>query len=286
MVQADLSKPQPLISVVTACLNEAPERIRETFSSIAAQSYGQIEQIVVDGGSGEETVAAIREFSDRIDRMISEPDRGIYDAMNKGITLSSGALLLFMNVGDRFVSADTLADMVSIVGSSPGYDYYYGDHLISRPGRGYYYGYPSPLRDDVSNFVPMPRSALKFYLYELTLCHQTLLARRELFERIGGFDLGYPLLADQDWVLRAMAAGARGLHTGITVCEFEFGGTCSDVRRKRQERARLRRQHFPWWERGAFALGWLIRKVLSRLRTRNFALPVRWAEALGIGKCP
>jgi len=263
MPQMDRSATQPLISVITVCFNEAPARIRESLSNIDAQSYRRIEQIVVDGGSSENTLAAIREFSGRIDRMISEPDRGIYDAMNKGIRLSSGEFLHFMNVGDRFLTTDTLADMVQVILSRSGYDFYYGDAFH--------------VAGDRRVLVPMPRPS-RFNLYDRVICHQTILARRELFERIGGFDLSYSLLADQEWLLRSLAAGARGLHTGITVCEFEIGGVCSDWRKLRRERAGMQQQHFRSWERWLFGLSWLALKIVHRFRTGNFAVPVGLME--------
>ena len=259
MPQIDYGTTQPLVSVITVCFNESPAGIRETLSNVATQSYKEIEQIVVDGGSAETTLATIEEFSGRIDRMISEPDRGIYDAMNKGIRLSGGEFLHFMNVGDRFLTTDTLADMVQVILSRPGYDFYYGNTVH--------------VAGDRRVPVPMPKPS-RFNLYDRVICHQTILARHELFERISGFDLSYSLLADQEWLLRALAAGARGLHTGITVCEFEIGGACSDWRKLRRERARMQRQHFHRWERGLFGLSWLALKIVHRFRTGNFAVPV------------
>ena len=267
MTQTDYGTTQPLISVITVCFNEAPDRIRKTFASIATQSYERTEWIVVDGGSMEKTLAAIREFIDAIDRMISEADRGLYDAMNKGIRLSSGQFLLFMNVGDRFLTADTVADMAKVAVSRPGYDWYYGNYVR--------------IQDNGRVFVPMPKSFGRFEQYAQSICHQTILGRRELFEHIGGFDTSYSLLADQDWLRRGMATGAQALHTGITVCEFEAGGACSDTERMRQEWARLRRQHFRWWERGVFSFGLCALKIIRRLRTGNFAIPVGWRRIMG-----
>jgi glycosyltransferase involved in cell wall biosynthesis len=267
MAHIDRGLAQPLVSVITVCFNESPARIRETLSNIAAQSYERLEQIVVDGGSAEETLAAIREFSDQIDRMISEPDHGIYDAMNKGIRLSSGDFLLFMNVGDRFLTTDTLTEMVRVAVARSAYGFYYGDYFsVDQAGQRL--------------FVPMPKAS-RFNLYDRVICHQTVLARRELFERIGDFDQAYAPLGDQEWLLRVLSAGQRGLHTGLAVCEFELGGDWSKDRpRLRRARSKMQRQHFSRLERGLFSLSWFALKIGRRFRTGNFAVPVRLAEIL------
>lgn len=101
----------PKISVVTICFN-AVEAIERTILSVVNQSYPNIEYIVVDGGSTDGTLDVIEKYKSRIDKLISEPDRGIYDAMNKGVRLGTGDYIQFLNAGDMFHTNSSLADIV------------------------------------------------------------------------------------------------------------------------------------------------------------------------------
>lgn len=98
---------QPKISVVTVCYNAA-ETIEGTMLSVINQTYKNIEYIIIDGGSTDGTVDIIRKYADRIAYWVSEPDKGIYDAMNKGIKVATGEWINFMNAGDRYAANDTL----------------------------------------------------------------------------------------------------------------------------------------------------------------------------------
>ena len=210
-------------------------------------------------------MATIKEFSDTIAVLISEPDDGLYDAMNKGLRHSSGDFVIFMNVGDSFLERDTLGRMYQFIGANPEFDYYYGDLIaLEHGGR---------------RVQRMPRSFGKFYMYERTICHQTILARRKLFERVGNFDLSYRLLSDKNWLLCAMSSGTRGAHTGFTVCEWEIGGACEDLQTVNRELSRIRKTHFSWLERVVFGFCWIVLKIIHRLRTRNFAVPVAWQHS-------
>ena len=100
---------QPKISVITVCFNEPKEKIALTFDSISSQSYENTEWIVIDGGSQPETIEAINAYSAAIDKLVSEPDKGIYDAMNKGLSLASGDFVMFANVGDSFFCSETVS---------------------------------------------------------------------------------------------------------------------------------------------------------------------------------
>lgn len=98
------------ISVITVCYN-CVEEIERTLLSVLSQTYDAIEYIIIDGGSNDGTLDIIKKYSDRIKYWVSEPDNGIYDAMNKGITAATGSYLNFMNAGDMFVSCDTVSEL-------------------------------------------------------------------------------------------------------------------------------------------------------------------------------
>ena len=127
------ASPPPTITVITACFNSASS-IEATLRSVLAQDYPDLEFVVVDGASSDGTLGIIRRHSGRIATLLSEPDRGVYDAMNKGIRLAQGEYLLFMNAGDVFAADDVL----SKAAASADADVVYGDFEYtagSRKGR-------------------------------------------------------------------------------------------------------------------------------------------------------
>jgi glycosyltransferase involved in cell wall biosynthesis len=98
----------PLVSVVTVVFN-GEDVIERTLKNVLAQDYANIEYIVIDGGSTDGTLEILSQYRSRLAYFCSEPDRGIYDAMNKGIAVASGAWINFMNAGDEFLSVDTVS---------------------------------------------------------------------------------------------------------------------------------------------------------------------------------
>lgn len=115
------------ISVVTVCYN-AVSTIEQTILSVINQTYSNIEYIIIDGGSTDGTVDIIKKYTDKIAYWISEPDKGIYDAMNKGIDKASGEWINFMNAGDSFYESSTIESFISKV--SPNTDIAYGDTMV------------------------------------------------------------------------------------------------------------------------------------------------------------
>lgn len=116
------------ISVVTVCYNAA-SAIEATILSVLNQTHPDVEYIVIDGGSTDGTVDIIRKYSDRLAYWVSEPDKGIYDAMNKGIAFATGDYINFMNAGDSFVSDDAVSSVVRVAQGN-NYGVIYGDAIV------------------------------------------------------------------------------------------------------------------------------------------------------------
>lgn len=117
----------PKISVITVCYN-AVDIIEETILSVINQTYSYLEYIVIDGASTDGTVDVVRKYSDRISVFVSEPDKGIYDAMNKGIKVATGDWINFMNAGDTFFSNSILKEVSDYL--ADGIDILYGDTML------------------------------------------------------------------------------------------------------------------------------------------------------------
>jgi len=213
------------ISIISVCYNEEPEKIRGTMNSIIAQDYPQMEIIVIDGGSKNDTLEAFEEYRDYINCMVSEPDDGIFHAMNKGISKATGDWIIFMNIGDKFYSPNSLSGLMA--GGRSDVDILYGNVVMA---------------DDL---VIMPVKKLsKYGLYRRNICHQALLARRSLFSRIGLFDLNYKVCGDPEWVIRAYKAGTVFKYMDLIVSYYEGNGFSSNYDRRLVYWKKLLRQHY------------------------------------------
>jgi glycosyltransferase involved in cell wall biosynthesis len=124
---------RPLLSVITVVLNGA-QFLEQTVRSVVGQSGADIEYLIIDGGSGDGTLEIIGRYEDAVDYWLSEPDRGIYDAMNKGVSLARGEWINFMNAGDIFCEASTVERVFSEVQNAGEYDCIYSDTLFDCHG--------------------------------------------------------------------------------------------------------------------------------------------------------
>lgn len=175
----------PPVSIVTATFN-AEKDLARCIESVLEQTYAHCEFIIIDGGSTDATLDIIRSLEERIDCWISEPDRGVYDALNKGIDLARGDWIYFLGADDRLADKDVLSRVFS---EPPDSRLLYGDVRWGATGRLY-----------DGAFTPTK-------LFRANICQQAVFYHRELFETLGGFDLGYPLWAD--WVFNMQAFGHR-----------------------------------------------------------------------------
>src|SRR3989442_11126280 len=183
---AELNSAAPGVSVITVVRNGA-RTIEASVESALAQTHRPLEHLVVDGGSTDGTVAILRRHGERI-RWISEPDRGLYDAMNKGVSLvlDPARYVIFLNADDTFHAPDAVARALAL---SDREDLLYGrlERFDEELGDRDVIGRPVTSRD---------------LLFGMKCHHQTILCRRRVFDRIGAFRLDYRIAADYDWVVR------------------------------------------------------------------------------------
>lgn len=213
-------------SIITVCRNEAAT-VRDTCKSIVTQSWKDYEWIVIDGASTDGTLNILEEFRDNFTALISEPDQGIYDAMNKGIDLARGEYVVFMNGGDTFASEHVL----KLVAQSPQKDLIYGN-LRYDTIDGEIKSYPNQFRD---------RDLIKWMIP-----HQASFYRREIFDIFGKYDTNYHIAADYELNARMIAKHRIShFHVDEPLAIFDRSGVSSDplhksLRKKENHRVRMK----------------------------------------------
>lgn len=165
------------ISVVTVCFN-AVDVIEETMLSVLNQTYPNVEYIVIDGGSTDGTVNIIKKYADRLAFWISEPDKGIFDAMNKGVLHATGEYINYMNAGDRFFDQNVISEIIEKLPTAILPDVIYGDWLAK-----YTDGYEK-CHAKVENLN-----------FKMALCHQAIFLKNSIM-RERPFDLTFKFAAD------------------------------------------------------------------------------------------
>jgi len=179
------------ISLITVSFNSA-KTIHRTLDSVVAQRYHELEYIIIDGKSKDDTLDIIKSYSDIISFCVSEPDKGIYDAMNKGVSLATGDVIGILNSDDFYLEDNVLAEVSSIFEKNPSVDAILGDvdfvksSNLSSPFRSY----------KVGKFMPW------MLYFGLMPPHPAVFVRKAVYERIGLYKLGYKIGADFDFLVR------------------------------------------------------------------------------------
>ena len=179
---------QPLVTVITVVRNNS-KYIRDAIESVLSQTYSEIEYVIVDGGSTDGTVNVINEYLDKISVFLSEHDDGIYDAMNKGVCLSSGDYIMFLNSDDYLVEKTSIEKAMSHFDSSLGA---LASNVVVVNRDGY-----KPIRK-----YPARRINTWLAMVGIMPPHQGFIISRKWFKKIGGFRIKYDLSADFDMLLR------------------------------------------------------------------------------------
>jgi len=216
---------RPLVSVVTVTLN-AEHSLGETLRSVATQDYPAIEHIIIDGASTDRTQDVVRQHGRRVSCFVSEPDKCVYEAMNKGLRRAAAAseLITFLNAGDTFSDPSTVGRVVADAKHLPGC-HVYGD--ITRSGRR----------------VAAPTTFNLWFLATNMLCHQAVFFRTVQHRRFP-YDESYPLCADYKLFADMLRARERFARIQVVIADYAPGGLSATRRQElHAEKRRIRRQH-------------------------------------------
>lgn len=199
------------ISIITAVWNNR-DTIKDAIESVLSQTYSDVEYIIIDGGSTDGTVDIIRSYGDRIDKFVSEKDKGIYDALNKGVKLATGDIIGFLHSDDVFADENSAAKIAEAF--SVNTDGVYSDLVYTPKG-------------DISKILRYWES--RSYTPELLSrgwmpAHPTLYLRREVYERFGMFDLNFRIAADYDFILRVFKSGINTVYIPEVLYKMRLGG--------------------------------------------------------------
>lgn len=226
------NRPMPKFSVITVTYNAAGV-LEDTIQSVISQTYHHVEYIIVDGASTDGTMAIVDRYRSRIHTVVSEPDKGLYDAMNKGMALATGDYLCFLNAGDCFHEDDTLQQMVHTLHGTELPDVMYGNTAIV-DAEGHF------LR--MRRLSPPDQLNWKSFRQGMLVCHQAFFAKRSLAVP---YNLTYRYSSDFDWCIRVMKKAQSFHYTRLTVIDYlEEGLTTRHHRASLKERFRIMSRHY------------------------------------------
>ena len=207
------------ISIITSVYNNK-ETIKDAIESVLNQTYQNIEYIIVDGASTDGTTEIIQNYKDKIAIFSTEPDKGIYDGLNKGISLATGDVICFLHSDDLYASDDIVKKVANefngtdITKESKVFDGVYGD-LMYTP------------KDDTSKVLRYWKSKD----FDMSLlekgwmpAHPTLFLRKEVYEKYGKFDLDFKIAGDYDFMLRVLSAGIKVKYLPEVLYKMRVGG--------------------------------------------------------------
>ncbi|WPU93545.1 glycosyltransferase family 2 protein [Mucilaginibacter sabulilitoris] len=219
----------PKLSVITIVYNNVRD-IERTMLSVLGQTYTNIEYIIVDGLSNDGTLQVIQKYSDRVSKLISEKDKGIYDAMNKGLAIATGDYVIFMNSGDEFYAPDTVA---KVFATSPDADIYYGEtEMINDEGQSL--GQRRHKAPEVFTWLD--------FKYGMSISHQAIYIKRTLTEP---YDMRYQLSADIDWIIKAAKKAKKIVNVNSYVAKYLVGGMSKKKHRQSlQERFNIMKRYY------------------------------------------
>ncbi len=255
-----ISRP-PLISIITVVYNGA-YYLTGTARSVLVQTYPHIEYIIVDGGSTDHTLTAIKLaelqneklLNAKIFRYVSERDKGLYDAMNKGLRMATGDFVWFLNAGDQLMAADTIEKMMQQY--TPDTDVFFGETMLVTFTR-----HPLGTRSALTT-QKLPQTLTWESLRQgMVVCHQAFVARRAIAPAY----LEGNLAADIDWVIEVLQKSRKNVNTGMTLVSYLTGGVSKQRHRQSlKDRYEVLKQRYGFWPNISAHVRIVLRAMFSK----------------------
>lgn len=224
---------QPVFSIITVTYN-ASQWLERTILSVLSQSYPHIEYLIIDGASTDGTVDIIKQYEAGISYWVSEPDNGLYDAMNKGLMHATGDYVWFINAGDTIHTADTLQEIITSLKKKVSLpDVLYGDTLIVDAQGGSL---------GLRRLRPPQKLSWKSFRMGMLVSHQSFIPRCEIAPL---YDLTYKLTADFDWCICCLKQAKRIYNTHRVLSDFLEAGLSSEQRKASlKERYKIMQKYY------------------------------------------
>jgi len=221
------------VSIITACYN-AEKTIEDTIRSVAAQTYGDIEYIIIDGASQDKTLEIIEKYKDKISVLISEPDKGVYNAMNKGIKAATGDLIFFLNADDVLIN-ELVVEQFAEFAKTNNAGLLLGNIILLDKYDGRVYHEKQFLIDNVQ-------------LIKSTVFHPATFFKREVFEKYGLYNENLKITADYEWYLNYFVKNNGDYaYFDKPVSIFSMSGLSSDFEYgqiHKEERKKIQKKYF------------------------------------------
>jgi glycosyltransferase involved in cell wall biosynthesis len=198
---------KPVLTIITVVRN-GEEILEGTIKNIINQDYVNIEYIIIDGNSTDQTVNIIKNYEDKIDYWISEPDKGIYDAMNKGVQLATGDWINFMNAGDEFFNLE-ICSLIQNSTESVEFDVVYGNFLA--------------IQKDSEAKILIKAKPIHKIIEGMVFCHQSVFIKRELLI-LEPFNLNFKIVADYHQMLSLYFNKYKFQYVPLTISKIDIGG--------------------------------------------------------------
>ena len=261
--------PRP-VSVITVCYNAA-ETIRDAIESVLCQTYPEIEYLIIDGASTDGTLEILAEYRDRVSVVVSEPDQGIADAFNKGISRAKGEFIQLLNADD-VMPCDKIEKSLALLDLHPDAAFVFGSlTIMSKDGR------PTMRVEGDNDYRRKIRKRMP------RLNHPTMLVRASVYRKHGLFDIRWRIAMDYDWLLRIDHAGEHGVYSSDVSVFMRDGGVSSSWRHSLREHRDISIKHgfnpVAAWSIYGLSIG----KILVRLLLERF-LPAALLMKLRPGK--
>jgi len=249
----------PIFSVITINYNNL-RGLKRTYESVQNQTArGQIQWIVVDGNSSDGSADFLRENSQNIDLLVIEPDKGLYDAMNKGLHLAESPYVWFMNSGDVIYTNDVAEKLLLLAKTEP--DVIFGDTMfVHESGRDI--GLISKLKPQ-----RFPEKLDKWsFRFGMNLCHQSFIAKKAICP---DYDLQYRQAADVDWIIRILGKNPSNIRFDGVIAGFETGGSSAQHEKKAwKERFAVLSKHYGFLPNCINHCWIVLRRLLFNLKIR------------------